>query len=426
MKLGIAALVLLAIAVPLAGEFKFFPFRNEYRVSLAPPVLFFFLLWMRRIPPIFSGFVAGSSVVLFRSALGLVYGDAAEFGSAIGQHYPAFFYYVAYALLFQLTGINKLHHRPLLVGLLGIVVELGAGVSELLFRVPGAERTLSVSSVNEVLLIAVFRSFFVLGFFNLLKLREVKLMERQRRMQVEHMMMLTSNLYVEAVQLQKTMANAETITRDCYILYQEYKERQEACDSDKMAAAVLKLAGQVHEIKKDNQRIYAGLSHIISGESVTDYMEAKEIGELIVKANRKYAGMLDKRIDIRLHIEGEHPPYHIYTVLSLLNNLVANAVEAIPSEGEISIGMERKADAVEFRVTDSGPGVAASRMKVIFQPGFTTKFDSSGKPSTGIGLPYVKQTVESLDGTIRIRNKETGTGCTFELQLPIAQIAEKG
>jgi hypothetical protein len=57
------------IAVPLAGEFNFYPFDDTFRVSLGTPVFFLFLLWKRGIHPNILGILTGMSVFVFRFLL---------------------------------------------------------------------------------------------------------------------------------------------------------------------------------------------------------------------------------------------------------------------------------------------------------------------------------------------------------------------
>ncbi len=58
-------------------------------------------------------------------------------------------------------------------------------------------------------------------------------------------------------------------------------------------------------------------------------MNAAALVGIVIRINEKYAESLGKDIQFRSVIEGEHPDYHVFTVLSILNNLTANAVEAM-------------------------------------------------------------------------------------------------
>ncbi|WP_248923977.1 sensor histidine kinase [Paenibacillus hamazuiensis] len=415
-------LLLMLVSVPIAGELNFYPFQNHFRVSLGTPVFFLFLLWIRPVPPFVSGVLAGVSVAVFRMGLELVLGSGWNWEAAFLHHYPVFFYYLVYGTVFAAFRTNRHHDKPLLLGLQGIVIEIAATAAELLMRSSAAERLSSFAIWSQIVLIAFFRSFFVIGFFNLIKLRQAQAAEEQQRKEKEKMLLLISGLYEESVQLQKTLHNAENITKESYDLYQLLKDNQPAFHEN-AAQKALRIAGQVHEVKKDNQRIYAGLSGLITNES--DYMRLDELAGIALRSNDKYARLLGKKIVFRLQAEGELPLCRTYATLSLLNNLAANAVEAIPETGEILIEVKRDRDTVLLRVTDNGPGIAPKHRENIFIPGFTTKFDEAGNSSTGIGLSYVKQEVERMAGTVRAEPGRGGTGAVFTIELPIGQIGKE-
>ncbi|WP_052737744.1 sensor histidine kinase [Bacillus sp. SA1-12] len=414
-------LLIMMIAVPLAGEFKFYPFDDTFRVSLGTPVFFLFLLWGKRMHPILAGILAGTSVFAFRFFLAVGIRDI-SIEEGMYLHLPAFSYYVIYGVLFHWWKMNERHDQPFMIGILGVAIEIMASLSEMLIRSSLVyNEDISLLETQQLVIIAFIRSFFVLGFFNIFKLREAKLAEEEQRRQKEKMLIFISNLYEESVQLKKTMQNAEEITGMCYDFYRRLKSSE---TNGKEAQTALQIAGLVHEIKKDNQRIYAGLSELMSSESLQDYMNIEQLGNIMTVSNRRYAESLGKDVSFSLHIKGDHPPYHVFMVLSLINNLLANSVEAIKEEGYVSLVVKRKDQYVEFSVSDNGPGIAPKLKEVIFTEGFTTKFDSGGNPSTGIGLSYVKQTVEKWGGQISLMQNDNET--TFIVELPINTIVEKG
>lgn len=412
----------MVISVPIAGELNFYPFQTDFRVSLGTPAFFLFLLWLRSPSPLTSGLLVGSSVTIFRMGLELALEPLWNWGAAFQHHYPVFFYYLTYAITFAAVRMNHRHNRPLLVGALGVACEIAATLVELLLRYSATDQTTTYATWNQIVLIAFFRSFFVLGFFNLVKLRQSQASEEHKRKENEKMLMLISELYEETIQLKKTLHNAENITRDSYELYQSLNEAQHVFHED-LAQKALRIAGEVHEIKKDNQRIYAGLSSLISHES--DYMQVDELADIVLRSNKKYARSLGKKIDFTLQTEGIFPLCHVYTALSLFNNLVANAVEAIKEQGIIRIGVKREKDVIIFSVADNGPGIAPKYREKIFMPGYTTKFDKAGNPSTGIGLAYVNQETERLLGNVQVQDNTEGTGSVFTITLPIGQIGKE-
>ncbi|MFB5660349.1 sensor histidine kinase [Alteribacillus sp. HJP-4] len=419
MKKRFSILLIIMIAVPLAGELKFYPFDDTFRVSLGTPVFFLFLLWGKGIHPFITGILTGMSVFVFRffPAVWIHYIPVEE---AMYLHVPALFYYVIYAFVFHLLKLNERHDQPFMIGLLGVIIELFASVSEMTVRFFLSNQDISWVVTEKLIIIAFIRSFFVLGFFNIFKLREAKLAEEEQRRQKEQMLLYISNLYEESVQLKKSMQNAEEITRLCYDFYRRLHSVE---TNSSHAQTALQIAGLVHEIKKDNQRIHSGLTELISTENMKEYMNIEQLCNIIMVSNRRYAESLRKQISFSLYVDGDHPPYHVYLVLSLINNLLANAVEAMKEDGSVSLHVKRKDLFVEFCVSDDGPGIAPRLKEVIFTEGFTTKYDRTGNPSTGIGLSFVKHTVEKLGGQLRLMNNHKET--MFIVKIPINKMIEK-
>lgn len=420
-------LALMMVTVPLAGELKFYPVNETFRISFGAPTFFFFLLLFQNTPAIVPGFLTGIVVVGFRILLDLVSKAPFEFSASLEAHYSSFFFYFTYSVLFYLVKMERFHNRTLLIACIGMVIEVLSDLMELFVQQWAFHTMVTLAALQEMMVIALSHSFIVLSFLNMMKLYESQSRERQTRMQNEHMLLLISNLYEESVHLKKTLQNAENITVKSFDLYQGLQDIRHTSPaiSDEFVRQALIISGEVHEIKKDNQRIFAGLLKLISEESMTDYMDIHQLVEIIVRSNKKYAGLLGKDIHFDSTVRGDHQAYHVFTVLSLINNMVANAVEAIQREGTISIGVEREEDWVIIRVSDNGPGVSPRRKRLIFKPGFTTKYDRLGNPSTGIGLSYVKEMVEQLQGDISVQDGEGGEGTIFQIRLRVEHFMQK-
>ena len=97
-------------------------------------------------------------------------------------------------------------------------------------------------------------------------------------------------------------------------------------------------------------------------------------------------------------------------------NLMNNAIDAIGSDGVITLGSRYlpKTDEVELRVADTGKGMSETELGRIFDPFFTTK--SVGK-GTGLGLSISYSIIEKLGGKIRVQST-LGSGTTFTILLP--------
>lgn len=105
-------------------------------------------------------------------------------------------------------------------------------------------------------------------------------------------------------------------------------------------------------------------------------------------------------------------------LLRVLNNLLKNAIQAIPEDrhGMISMELRKEENNAVIIVTDNGTGISDEKKDKVFVPNFTTK--SSG---TGLGLAMSKNIIESFYGSIYFET-EVNVGTSFFVKLPIEEI----
>jgi two-component system, NtrC family, nitrogen regulation sensor histidine kinase NtrY len=139
------------------------------------------------------------------------------------------------------------------------------------------------------------------------------------------------------------------------------------------------------------------INHLV--ESVFDlFIEQKEVGLSLELPDEKYIVAADKN--------------HL---LRVLNNLVINAIQAIPSdrEGNVKVALLRIGDNAIIRISDNGGGIPHEIRDRVFEPNFTTKTSGSG-----LGLAICKKIIEAHDGDIRFETKDN-EGTQFFVELPI-------
>ena len=96
----------------------------------------------------------------------------------------------------------------------------------------------------------------------------------------------------------------------------------------------------------------------------------------------------------------------------ILYNLVTNAVQAMPTGGELTIGACKEANDIVITVKDTGVGIPEAARDKLFTPLFTTK-----PKGQGFGLSVIKRMTEALGGTVTFESQE-GKGTTFKIRLP--------
>ncbi len=102
-------------------------------------------------------------------------------------------------------------------------------------------------------------------------------------------------------------------------------------------------------------------------------------------------------------------------LLSVFNNLILNAIQAIPDDriGNVKVITQNVDGQIVISVSDNGVGISDEEAKKVFIPNFTTK--SSG---TGLGLAISKNIIESFGGVIHF-SSEKNVGTTFFIELPL-------
>ncbi|MCJ7578116.1 MAG: ATP-binding protein, partial [candidate division Zixibacteria bacterium] len=95
-------------------------------------------------------------------------------------------------------------------------------------------------------------------------------------------------------------------------------------------------------------------------------------------------------------------------------NLLMNAKDSMPQEGEILVLTRQNEDTVEIEFSDTGCGIPEENISRVFEPFFTTKEEGKG---TGLGLWICYEIIQRHGGTIVAKRKDKGT--SFLITLPI-------
>lgn len=97
----------------------------------------------------------------------------------------------------------------------------------------------------------------------------------------------------------------------------------------------------------------------------------------------------------------------------VLVNLLQNAVQACPREGQIILTISADPQAIRLSVNDDGPGVPATLRDSLFQPFVTSKADG-----IGLGLAISRDIMRQLGGDLT--HDDTATDTRFTMTIPAA------
>jgi signal transduction histidine kinase len=105
-------------------------------------------------------------------------------------------------------------------------------------------------------------------------------------------------------------------------------------------------------------------------------------------------------------------------IVQLLTNLIGNALKFTPRGGEVVAALRDGDGAAELEVRDSGPGIPAAELPLVFDRFFRgTNVGEARASGSGLGLAIARSIVEMHRGTIAVTS-ELGRGATFTVRLP--------
>jgi signal transduction histidine kinase len=172
------------------------------------------------------------------------------------------------------------------------------------------------------------------------------------------------------------------------------------------------------------------ISRIETGKTKLD-LRPVDISQLIKEV---VEGHLQGRIqhedkDIAVHTDApsDLPMVNIdyARITQVLTNLLDNAFNYTPENGEIYVTVRANGDSVHVSVKDTGIGISEENQQKIFDRFYRAEDDDVQQiPGTGLGLSIVHSLVEMHDGQLKLES-ELGKGSTFSFNLPIVSENEE-
>ncbi|MFO8152041.1 sensor histidine kinase [Thioalkalivibrio sp.] len=140
------------------------------------------------------------------------------------------------------------------------------------------------------------------------------------------------------------------------------------------------------------------------------------VGEVMETFSQK-AEEAGVRIEARLDTRLQPLLLDERTIVQAIVNLCANALDAMPDGGTLSLATRAEDDCGIIEVSDTGTGIDPEDQERIFTPFFTRK-----ETGLGFGLAIVQRIAEDHGGSVSCTSRP-GQGSTFTLRLPIDQSA---
>lgn len=177
---------------------------------------------------------------------------------------------------------------------------------------------------------------------------------------------------------------------------------------------VKRLASNIYESSRRVQELLTDLTDVTRGR--TKAAEPCNLLEVVEAARSVVAPEADRH-KVEIHID---VPDEIVLQLErsrmerVVENLMINAIEAMPSGGHINVTAELQGDVIAVAVQDTGPGINPAIWPRLFEP-FVTEGKRRGM---GLGLALSRQTVRDHGGDLLADPPSPEVGARFVIRLP--------
>jgi two-component system sensor histidine kinase FlrB len=194
------------------------------------------------------------------------------------------------------------------------------------------------------------------------------------------------------------------------LLYASSLKREKLPDSDrkKISEKIVNKLGQLDLLVND--MLLYSKSGAVSEEDFSVSVLCEELqqsAEVMLQASNTKFVLRNNLTDVYLFGNRK-------MLVSALNNLITNAIQAMGVGGEITIETSiEEAGKLSISIIDNGPGMTKKVQNKIFQPFYTTRSDG-----TGLGLAVVTAIANAHSGNIQVESSP-GEGCRFVVELPI-------
>jgi signal transduction histidine kinase len=146
-------------------------------------------------------------------------------------------------------------------------------------------------------------------------------------------------------------------------------------------------------------------------------IQAVDLNEIVRSVTQLFQGQFNRdpgkiRAEVQL---GELPPVSGDPVLlrRVIENLVLNAIDAMPKGGALTFRTAMNEKFVVFELSDTGAGLTPEECGRLFTPYYTTK-----QHGTGLGLAIVQSVVSDHHGHISVSSRKN-EGTTFHVEIPV-------
>jgi Signal transduction histidine kinase regulating citrate/malate metabolism len=412
----ITKMILIAFVDAVISGFylKIFPF--DYTINLAVVILPIYYYLDRRLVPAVTGIFIGSVGLIFRTLTGFYY--YGSFANAFWADFNFLYFDLMYGIVFTILFFRNENKTLYTFFFAALAADFLGNAAEFISRF-GVADYVSNSVMATLMLVAVIRATLAVVLISAIKYYNFFLRKEEHDERYRMQMNLLSELRGEMYFLKNNTEHVESVMDEAFSLYREY----DGLTFEAQKTKALNIAKNVHEIKKNYFKVIEGIDEIILKETPFDMLKLMDLTKMLYLSTQRSIDNEHRNITLVFDVHSETQIHEHSMLMSVLRNLVNNAIEAIGNYGEIKLLHSEDQDKHYFIITDNGCGMTQDTLAYIFKPGFSTKYDDdTGNSNRGIGLSLVQDIVDKyFEGQIEV-DSIIGVGTKFKLTIPKSKV----
>jgi len=244
--------IIFATAVALFSQIHFYPFNSTLRLSAAIIALNLIMLIDEEINVLYTCLFSGIAIFLQRSIIDILFRNM-SFQNVLFLHGPSLVYYLIYGLVVNVLGIPKIKNQLIKVIIFLALSDITSNIIETSIR----QKRSTSSLLGMIVLVGIGRSVVAYLIYLFYKKQEFFLISREHKKKYAQLNLLVSTIQAELFYLKKSSRDIENVMKKSYALYQESKE------DEILKQKTLKLALEIHEIKKDYYKVLNGFEKVV-------------------------------------------------------------------------------------------------------------------------------------------------------------------
>ena len=135
-----------------------------------------------------------------------------------------------------------------------------------------------------------------------------------------------------------------------------------------------------------------------------EYANTRQFFETFCKNVEPYCNESGTKLKTEFYVEKEYMHFPVDTTERILLNLITNAIKYNDKKTKkITVKMSEEGNNIIFSVKDNGMGIAKENIEKVAEPFF--RVDSNLPNGVGLGLNLVKEYLDSINGTMKIKSQ---------------------